>query len=59
MAPLGSSRYEKPELTGEAARNEMDAAERRKAELPGNGISIELETMPAEDGVRVPHELYN
>ena len=42
-APLGLRRFEKPELMGDDARREMDAAERRKAELPGNGTSIELE----------------
>ena len=42
-APLGSKRYEKPELTGDDARREMDAAERRRAELPGGGNSVELE----------------
>ena len=42
-APLGSRRFEKPELIGEDARKEMDATERRKAELPGSGTSIELE----------------
>lgn len=56
-APLGSRRYEKPELTGEDARKEMNAAERRKAELPGNGISIEPEATPAEN--RVHHALFN
>ena len=45
-APLGSKQYEKPELTGEDARKEMDAAERRTAELPGNGTRIELEATP-------------
>lgn len=45
-APLGSRRFEKPELMGEDARKEMDAAERRKAELPGNGTSMELEATP-------------
>lgn len=57
--PLGSRRYEKPELTGEDARKEMDATERRKVKLPVNGTSIELEAIPAENGVRVPHELFN
>ena len=56
-APLVSRRYEKPELTGEDARKEMDAAEKRKAELPGSGTSMELEATPAEH--RVPHELFN
>ena len=45
-APLGSRRFEKPELMGEDARQEMDAAERRKAELPGNGTGMELEATP-------------
>lgn len=35
VEPLGSRRYEKPELTGEDARKELDAAEGRKAELAG------------------------
>ena len=47
-APLGSRRYEKPELTGEDARKEMDAAERRIAELPGEETRMEMEAEPAE-----------
>ena len=42
-APLDLRQYEKPELTGEDARKELDAAGRRTAELLGNGTSIELE----------------
>ena len=55
-APLGSRRYEKPELTGEDARKEMDAAERRKAELAGEETRMEMETTPA--GRKVLHELF-
>ena len=48
-------RYEKPELTGEDARKEMDAAERRKAELPGQESVMEVDATPAEN--RVTYEL--
>ena len=51
----GSRRYEKPELTGEDARKEMDAAERRKAELPGQETVMEVDATPAEN--RVIYEL--
>ena len=47
--------YEKPELTGEDARKEMDAAERRKAELPGQETVMEVDATPAEN--RVTYEL--
>ena len=42
-APLDSRRYEKPELTGEDARKEMDAAESRTAELPGEETRMEMD----------------
>lgn len=43
IEPRGSRRYEKPELTGEDARKELDAAERRRPELAGEPTRIELE----------------
>ena len=55
VEPPGSRRYEKPELTGEDARKEMDAAERMKPELAGEQTRMELEAMAAEE--RVIHEL--
>ena len=39
----GPMRYEKPELAGEDAYKEMDAAERRTAELAGDEIRFEME----------------
>lgn len=39
----GSTRYEKPELVGEDARKEMDAAERRKPELSGEDARKEMD----------------
>ena len=36
-------RYEKPELTGEDAYTETDAAERRTAEMAGDEIGFEME----------------
>ena len=51
----GSQRYEKPELTGEDARKQLDATERRKPELAGEQTRVELEAM--EGGDRVIHEL--
>ena len=46
----GSERYEKPELTGEAA------AVRREAELIGDEVGMEMDATLAEQRVR--HELY-
>ena len=43
IEPPGSRRYEKPELTGEDARKEMDAAERMKPELAGEQTRMEME----------------
>ena len=43
----GSRGYEKPELPGEDAYKEMDAAERRTAELAGDGIRLEMDGTPA------------
>ena len=40
----GSKRYEKPELTGEDARREMDAEERRP-ELTGDDSRIETDAL--------------
>ena len=51
----GSRRYEKPELTGEDARKELDTAERRQAELAGEQTRTEMDAMAA--GNRVIHEL--
>ena len=51
----GSQRYEKPEMTGEDARKQLDAAERRKPELAGEQTRVELEAMGGGD--RVNHEL--
>ena len=48
---LGSERYEKPELTAEDTRKELEAAERRGAELAGGQTGIELEAMAARDRV--------
>ena len=48
---LGSERYEKPELMAEDARKELEAAERRGAELAGGQTGIELEAMAARDRV--------
>ena len=39
----GSTRYEKPELTGEDARKELNTAERRKPELTGEDARKELD----------------
>ena len=55
VKPPGLRRYQKPELTGEDARKELDATERRKAELAGEQIWMEMESMSA--GNRVFHEL--
>ena len=43
VEPPGSRRYEKPELMGEDARKEMDAAERMKPELAGEQTRMEME----------------
>ena len=51
----GSRRYEKPELTGEDTRKEMDAAEKSKPELPGQETVMEVDATPAEN--RVIYEL--
>ena len=51
VEPPGSRRYEKPELTGEDARKELDAAERRKPELAGEQTRMELEAITAGDRV--------
>ena len=56
VTPPGSRRYEKPELTGESARRELDAAERRRAELSGDEPKIKMDATPAEH--EVVHELY-
>ena len=48
---LGSERYEKPELTAEDARKELEAVERRGAELAGGQTRIELEAIAARDRV--------
>ena len=49
VKPPGSRRFEKPELTGEDAHKEMDAAERRRAELSGQQTRMEMEAMPARN----------
>ena len=51
VVPLRSRRYKKPELTGEDARKELDAAERRKPELAGEDARKEL------DAAERKHEL--
>ena len=51
----GSKRYEKPELTGEDARKELDATERRIPELAGEQTRMEMDALPAEN--RGIHEL--
>ena len=43
LIPPGSRRYEKPELTGEDARKELDATETRGAELRGDEPRVELD----------------
>ena len=43
LIPPGSKRYEKPELTGEDARKELDATGRRGAELRGDEPRMELD----------------
>ena len=43
----GSIWYGKPELTGEDAYKEMDAAERRTAELVGDETRMEMDGTPA------------
>ena len=55
VEPPGSRRYEKPELSGEDACKELDATERRKAELVGGLNRMEMEATAA--GNRVIHEL--
>ena len=45
VIPLGSRRYEKPELTGEDARRELVATERRGAELSGDEPRMEMDAM--------------
>ena len=50
IEPPGSRRYEKPELTGEDARKELDAAERRKPELAGEQTRMEMEATAASHG---------
>ena len=54
VVPLRSRRYKKPELTGEDARKELDAAE-RKHELAGEQTRVELEAI--ERGNMVIREL--
>ena len=49
VKPPRSKRYEKPELTGEDARHELDDAERRKVELDGEQTRIEMEALRGED----------
>lgn len=56
-APPDSRRYEKPELTGEDARKETDAEERRKAELMGQDARTEMEATPPEH--TIAHKLYS
>ena len=51
----GSRRYEKPELTGEDTRKELDATERRRPELAGEETRIEMDAM--EGGNGIIHEL--
>ena len=41
--PPGSQRYEKPELTGEDFRKELDAADGRNAELAGEEQQMRME----------------
>lgn len=48
---LGSERYEKPELTTEDARKELEAGERWGAELTGGRTEIELKAITARDRV--------
>ena len=55
VEPPGSRRYEKPELAGEDAHKEPDAAGRREAELAGEQTRTEMDAMAA--GNRVIHEL--
>ena len=57
--PPGSQRYEKPELTGEDARKELDAADRRNAELAGGEqqMRMEMEARAAAGHNRVIHEM--
>ena len=43
LIPPGSKRYEKPELTGEDARKELDATGRMGAELTGEDARKELD----------------
>ena len=49
VEPPDSRRYEKPELTGEDARKEMDAAERGRVELAGEQTVMELEAIARGD----------
>ena len=46
---LGSERYEKPELTAEDARKELEGGKRRGAELAGSQTAMELEA-PCQAG---------
>lgn len=55
VKPPGLRRYKKPELTGEDARKELDATERRKAELAGEETWMEMEAISV--GKRVIPEM--
>ena len=57
VTPPGSKRYEKAELPGEDARHELDAAERRRAELDGEQTIMEMEAIVAAGNRGVIHEL--